>query len=232
MTGFVPRVVDANGGELPAELLHHAIVANLHEENPLCAGAPNPFAVASGMLTEVEFPRGYGYPVLPTDPIEARVVLANPTDRDYADVSFEITLVAKPMSDFASVRDVKPMLVELEPCTHAPMQVEPGSLARRSATYQVPVAGALVVAHGVLHDYGAAIQLTAGKEIMPFWRAEGVQDDRHRLTALTDNPFVDPEGQSFKAGDPLTLGVAYDNTSGEWLTGAGAAAMLYLAPAD
>jgi hypothetical protein len=232
VTGFRPRVVDANGAELPAELLHQAIVSNLHEENPLCAGTPNPFAVASGMLTEVELPQGHGYPILPTDPIEAKVVFANPTDSDYVDVSFEITLVAKPMNDFASIKDVKPMLVELEPCTHAPMQVEPRAFAQKSATYPVPITGALVVAQGVLQDYGAAIQLTAGTEVMPFWRAEGVQDEMHRLSALTDNPFTDPEGRSFKAGDPLTLGVAYDNTSEAWLAGAGAAAMVYLAPAD
>lgn len=231
-TGFVPKVVDANGGELPAELLHSAVVLNLHEENPLCAGSPNPIAAATGMLTEVNLPQGYGYPILPADPIEVRAVLANPTEKSYSDVSFEITLVARAMSDFASVQDVRPILLELDPCGHAPMEVEPHAFAQRSATYQIPIEGNIVVAHGLLQDFGSAVQLTAGTEIMPFWRAEGVQDADHRVTELTGNPFEDADGVAFKAGSSITLGVAYDNLSDDWLRSATAGAMAYLAPKD
>ena len=231
VTGFVPKVVDANGAELPSELLHSAMVFNMHEENPLCAGSPNPFVVASAMMTGVDLPQGYGYPVLATDPIEAKVVLANPTDRDYVDVYFELTLVAKPVSDYAGVKDVKPMFVELEPCTHAAMSVEPGKFVQKSATYQMPVKSQLVVANGELQNYGAAIQLIAGKEISPFWRAEAIEDEKHRISALTDNPFA-ADKISFAAGDSLTFSVAYDNTSDSWLAGANSGAMLYLAPSD
>lgn len=227
VVGFVPKVVDANGSELPAELLHHAVVFNMHEENPICAGQPNPFSVASSMLTEVNLPRGFGYPILPTDPIEARAVLANPTDKSYTDVYFEIALVAKPMNDFAAIRDVKPIYFELDPCTHAPMAVEPHAFSQKSATYQVPMKASLILAHAILEDYGSAVQLTAGKEVMPFWRAEGVQDEEHRVKELTANPFEDASGLSFNAGDPITIGVAYDNSSDAWLTGAVAGAMAY-----
>lgn len=228
--GFVPRVVDVSGGELPAELLHQAIIFNMHEENPLCAGSPNPFAAATAMLTEVNLPQGYGYPILATDPIEAKVVLANPTEKSYSDVYFELTLVAKQMSDFVSIKDVQPMFLELDPCSHAPMEVEPQDFAQRSATYQIPVAASLIVAQGLLQDFGSAVQLTSGLEIMPFWRAEAVQDDEHRVRDLTSNPFEDAEGVSFKAGDQITLGVSYNNLSDEWLKGATAGAMVYLAP--
>ena len=232
VTGFAPKVVDANGSALPPELLHQAIVFNMHEENPLCAGSPNPFVIANAMMTEVELPRGFGYPVLPSDPIEAKVVLTNPTDKDYVDVYFELTLVTKPMSDFANVRDVKPMLLELEPCSHAPMEVEPRAFVQRSATYQVQAASTLVVAHGVIESYGATVHLTANTELLPFWRAEAMRDDGNRVVSLTDNPFIDADGTAFKEGDHITFGAAYDNGSELWLKGATAAAMVYLAPND
>lgn len=229
VTGFIPRVVDANGGELPAELLHHAIVFNLHEENPLCAGRPNPVAVATSMLTKIELPEGYGYPLLPEDPLELEVVLLNGTEKGYSGVSFELTIVARRMSSMASVRDVQPLLLELDPCGHKAMEVEPNVFAERSATYAIPAASSLVLAQGVLQDHGSAVQLTSGEEAEPFWRAEALLDEGHRLRGLADNPFEDPAGIPFKAGDQITAGFAYDNLSEGWLKGATAGAMIYLA---
>ncbi len=232
VTGFVPKVVGPNGAELPADLLHQAVIMNMHEENPLCAGSPNPFVIANSMMTELELPQGYGYPILSSDPIEAKVVLANPTDKDFVDVYFELTLVTRPMSDFSNVRDVKPMMLELEPCTHSTMEVEPQAFVKRSATYQVPSAATLVAAHGMLQRYGAAVDLTAGTEITPFWRAEAMLSEDSGVIALTDNPFVDPGGQVFSEGDRITFSASYDNGSDSWLTGASAAAMVYLATED
>lgn len=233
VTGMVPRVVDTNGGELPAELLHSAIISNMHEDNPFCSNGSggNPFFIASSMLTEVSFPQGYAYPVLATDPLEAQVVLANPTDESFAGVSLELTLVARPMNEFAELRDMKPMLIEPDPCTHAPLTVEPGRVAERSASYPVTMQGDIVVVQGVLQSYGAAIALTAGDEAEPFWYSEAMLDGERRVLELTDNPLVDA-GIAVNVGDVLKMDVTYDNASESWLKGATAAAMVYLAPAE
>ncbi|MFA5810992.1 MAG: hypothetical protein WC956_01510 [bacterium] len=234
ITGFVPRVVDSNGSELPAALLHEAIVSNMHEENPLCGGGGggNPIFIATSMLTEVELPEGYGYPILSTDPIDAQVIFANPTEQSYAGVQFELTLVARPMNEFTQVADVKPLLVEPDPCTHQPLKVEPGAFTEKSATYQMPDAVKVVVAQGALQNFGASIELIAGSEATPFWRAEAKLDEAHQVVELTDNPFTDPKGVPVKQGDSLTLLVTYDNTSEKWLDGATAAAMVYAAPTE
>lgn len=232
VTGFKPKVVNANGEELPAELLHQAIVFNMREENPLCAGAPNPFLIASSILSEINLPQGYGYPILPADPIEASVILKNPTDVSYIDVFFEFTLTARPMSELADFKDVKPVLVEMNPCDHATIEAPPHEVKQQNATYQVPMKSKLVSANAVLQDFGSAIELTKGGEIMPFWRAESILDNNHHVTALTGNPFEDSEGIEFGSADRITLGVSYDNSSDLWLKGATAGAMIYLAPKD
>ena len=229
--GFEPKVVNAQGDELPATLLHHAKLLNAHEENPLCpnSGKGNPFAVSSSLLTNVSLPAGYGYPLLPSDPVEAEVVLHNPGQESYIDVFFEITLLAKPMNEFVALKDVAAMLVDFEPCANQPLEVEPESLREESATYSIEEGGNLIFAHGVLQDYGVAVQLKKKDEINPFWRADAKLDSEHQILDLLDNPFADPAGIPFAKGDNITVGAIYDNFSKSWLHAASAGAMIYLA---
>lgn len=230
VTGFSPRVVDANGSELSGELLHEAFVSNAHEENPLCAGAPNPFFVATSVLTELDLPRGYGYPVLATDPIEARVILKNPTDTNYANVFFEIALSTRPMSEFGNISDVRPVLIEQSPCDHSSPAVAPRTFDSRERIYEIPYRANLVAANAVLQDFGSSVELTKGDETQGLWRAEADVDVGHRIQGFIGNPFEDAEGISFNTDDRLKLTTAYDNTSDAWLQAATAAAIVYLSP--
>ncbi len=231
VTGMIPRVVDASGGELPSTLLHTAMVANLHEENPFCASGTggNPFFIASSMLTEVDFPEGYAYPILPTDPLEARVVFVNPTEQAYTGVTFELTLVTRPMNEFADLMDIKPMLVESDPCTHAPLSLEPDTVSERTATVALTIPGDIVVIQGVLQDYGSRLELGQDGAVEPFWSAEAELDDTYRLTQLSNNPLVGA-GVAVKAGEALTMKAVYNNESSSWLKAATAAIMLYTTP--
>ncbi len=234
VTGFEPRVVDSAGTRLPSELLHQAIISNMHEENSLCSdtGSGNPMFIATSLLTAIELPQGYGYPVMPNDPIDAKIVLTNPTDQSYAGVYFELTLVARPINEFADLKDVKPMLLEMDACNHEPLEIEPGSFSEWRATYKMAQSSTLVAAFGVLQDYGASVELTAGTDLEPFWSAEAELDEKHKIVQLSDSPYVDSGGISFSSGDPVMVEITYDNTSDEWLKGATAGAMVYVAPTE
>lgn len=232
--GFEPKVIDATGQKLPSSLLYQAIISNMHEENPLCSegSGGNPFVVATSTMTKVSLPEGYGYPVIPEDPLEAKVVLHNPTSDNYIDVSFELNIIAKPMNEFTGMKDVKPLLLDIEPCTHKPVPVEPEKFVKRQATFTLPTGGNVIVAHGAVSNYAAFVELIKGNEVMPFWRADAVLDENHVITELTNNPLEDPAGIKIKKGESLTLGAAYDNTRTSWLVGAPAAAMVYFAMDD
>ena len=227
--GFEPKVIDAAGEKLPSTLLHQAVVSNMHEENPVCAEGTggNPFVVATSTLTEINLPEGFGYAVLPEDPLEAKVILYNPTEENYVDVSFELNVVAKPMNEFTGMKDVKPLLLDMEPCTHAAVPVEPEKFVKRQATFTLPGGGNIVVAHAVIQNYGSFVELIKGKDVMPFWKADAILDENHQLTNLTNNPFEDPAGVKIKKNESVTLGVAYENTQNSWLKGASSAAMIY-----
>jgi hypothetical protein len=234
VVGFEPRVVNADGEELDGQLLHSAIVSNLHEENPLCTSSNvgNPFVMSTSTLKDIRFPRGYGYPLLPTDPIEAKVVFRNLTDQGYVDVYFELALITKPMNEFVSMKDLKPMLYDVDACNHQPQAVEPNNISRKQATYTLSEPYKLIMAHGGIQNYGIQVDLTSNKDVLPFWTAETVIDGQSFVIDLRNDPFQDPSGIPFKRGDSLTLGVIYDNTSNEWLEDATAAAMIYFAPQE
>ncbi|MBI4125965.1 MAG: hypothetical protein HY465_00570 [Deltaproteobacteria bacterium] len=228
--GFEPKVIDAHGNDLPATLLRQALMLNNHEENPLCAsgGGGNPIAVATALLTDVALPDGHGYPVLPSDPLEVQVVFQNQTDKAYDSVSFEIALVAKPMNDLIDLKDVQPVFLEFDPCEHALGDIQPGEFSPRTVEAKLPEGGNLVVAHGLLGDYGVSVAITKEKELEPFWKAESELDAEHHLLGLDPNPFEDPAGVAISADAELTLSVTYDNISDRWLTAVPAGAMVYV----
>lgn len=233
---FEPKILDANGRELPGRLLHKAILSNKHDENPVCSGggSGNPFAVATSTLTKVELPEGFGYPLIPEDPLEAKVTFQNGTGQDYTDVTFAFELTAIPMDKTAGFNDVKTILLDTDPCEYKPIALEPGKFLEKSQTFTIAKGGSLMVANGVLSDYGVSVALTHQNEgkatLVPFWRAEAEFDESHQIINLSPNPFIDMAGKKIANGDKLTLGVTFDNYSDEWKNAATGAAMIYLAP--
>lgn len=240
--GFEPKILDANGNKLPGFLLNKAVLINKNESNPLCAsagsGSPaggNPFAMATSSLTKIEFPNGFGYPLLPDQQLEARVTFQNQPDQDYDGVTFSFELIAVPMEKAKNIRDIQALLLDQdESCELKPMKIEPGAFVEKSKTFTIPFNGELLVANGLLTDYGVAVSLIhhEGKNISatPFWRAEAKMDETHHIVELNDNPFFDPSGKELRQGDKITLGVSFDNFSDTWHDQASGSAMLYISP--
>lgn len=234
--GFEPKVIDSKGNKLPGALLQKALILNKSEENPICSSGSrgNPFAVATSTLTKIELPEGYGYPLLPQETLEAEVVFKNSTDEDFTDVIFSFELTAIPMEKGKATKDVQAMLLDHDPCEHKPLAIEPGAYVEKNKTFTVGENGALMIAHGLLSDYGVSVSLSHSQgsdiSVVPFWRAEATLDEDHQIVDLTNNPFFDPQGKELKTGDKLTLGTSFDNFSEEWQMQATGGAMIYLAP--
>ena len=232
ITGFRPSLVDGKGAQLSGDLVQKAVVVNQQEANPFCSGdnKGNPFAVATTTLTPVQFPSGYGYPVLATDPLEARVTLKNPTDTDYFGIYFTFEFDAIPMEKAGNLNDIQAMMLDINPCDEEQLAIEPGKFSEKNKTFTLPQGGGLIVANGLLSDYGVSVSLTQEKQIMPFWKATASLDDDHRIIDLEPNPFVDPAGVQFKKDSKLTIGVAFDNISDQWHQNASGGALVYFAP--
>lgn len=229
LVGFEPRVVDSKGNDLPSELLHQAVVINKNEENALCPGSSgNPFLMSNALLTQANFPSGYAYPLLSTDPLEAEVMLKNESGESYSGVYLELTFLVRPMDAMADFKDLRPVLMEKNPCDHVPPDLPPLGLVEENVSAKLPFAGNLVMSLGLLQDYGAELVLSKNSEPEPIWRMTAQIDEDHKLVELTNNPYEDPAGISVREGDDLTLRYSYNNTKEVWLKYASASAILYI----
>jgi hypothetical protein len=230
MTGFEPHVVDAKGNPLPGKLVQLVILSNTREANALCSTQQtgSPFAATTGMLQKITLPEGFGYPLLPEDPLEAKIVLRNPTDADYTDVYFTFTLTAEPMDVANHKKDVAPLLLDVDPCEHSPITLPPNGMVEKKGSFVAPEDGKIVKAQGLLQEYGVSVSIEASQESSKFtWSAKSQQDDSHQIVSL--ETYENTKGVMVKKDDPIQLGVVYDNFSTDWVNGATAAAMIYIA---
>lgn len=231
ITGFESSVIDSNGNKLPSALLHRAIIFNLHEENPLCGDSKrgNPILAASSTTSSIEFPQGYAYPLLPTDPIELSVSMKNSTDKQYSGVYFSIKLISKPMNEYMKIKDLKPMLISADTCEYRPTKVGAEAIVEEAKTYKFERKSSLMIANATMEDCSVTVALTKKTEAVPFWRVQAKIDDKNNILSLTDNPFIDPAGVSFKSGETVTFSSGFNNTSSKWSNTSTAEVMMYVA---
>lgn len=230
MTGFEPRLVDGKGKALPGQLVQLVVLANGSSANPLCATrqTASPFAATTSLLKKTDLPEGYGYPLLPEDTLEAKIVLRNPTDDDYNDVYFSFTLTAEPMDVANHKKDVAALLLDLDPCDHSSITLPPNGMVEKRGEFVAPEAGKLVKALGLLQDYGVSVAIEASKDASKFnWSANSQLDENHQIVSLGE--YDSDKGAPIKKDDPIRLGVVYDNFSNRWVNDATAAAMVYVA---
>lgn len=230
MTGFEPHIVDAKGVALPKNLVQMVILSNNRETNPLCGTRQtgNPFAATTSLMQGITLPEGYGYPLVPEDTLEAKIVLRNPTSEDIGDVYFTFTITAEPM-DVASVKkDVFPLLLDVDPCDHAPITLPPNGMVEKKGAFVVPEDGRVVKAQGLLQDFGVSVSVDANKDSSNFeWSTTAQLNDEHHIVSL--DAYENSKGANVKKSAAMNLGVVYDNFSSAWVNDATAAAIIYVA---
>lgn len=232
ITSFEPSIEDAEGNPLPPSLVHQIILINHGEENSSCTAKQtgNPFAATTSNLEKIELPEGHGYMLSPADPLEANVVLKNPTDQEYHGIFVKFVLSGEPVDGTKAISDVKPIMVDIDPCNHKAVSIAPGEFVEKTASAIVPESGSLVKAYGLLQDYGVSVSLTTNDEDEPFWQGVAEIDENYQIQGL--EPFEDPAGIPVNKGEKINLTVAYDNVSDEWFDEATGAAMIYVARAE
>jgi hypothetical protein len=229
ITSFEPKIEDAEGNPLLNELVHSIILVNHGEANVLCTTKQvgNPFAAATSLMNAIDLPEGYGYPVLPSDQLEAVAILKNPTSEKLQNVYIKIILRGKKNDGTAHFSDVRPLMMDVDPCEHKPMSIPPEKFVEKTMTGLVPDDGNIVAAHGFLQDYGVSASLTVNGEKEPFWQGIAEIDDEYHITAL--DHYEDAAGVPVKRGDELKFSIVYDNSGDGWYDEATGAAIVYLA---
>lgn len=221
-------IVDHDGNALSGNLIQHILLSNQGEENNLCTTSQsgNPFAAVTSSLNKIELPEKHGYLILQSDPLEAQVVLKNSGLTDFYGIYIKFTISGNKVNGATEIKNVKPILVDLDPCEHKPISIAPGQLAEKTQIAYAPESGSIIKAYGLLQDYGVSISITAKDEKEPFWQGIAKINEDYKVVDLP--PFEDTAGIKLKQGESITMVVAYDNSSDNWYDEATGAAMIYL----
>lgn len=211
MHGFEAVMEDAEGNELPLELLHHVnFIDPDHRElfSPIARRV-----LAAGRETQrQELPRLLGYPITSSDRMLISAMFANPTGRDYPEAYLRVRVFYSAEDEgFIAPRDVYPFYLDvMGPVGDKDFPVPPG---RTEMTWEgsPAIQGRILGIGGHLHDFGKEIRfedVTTGKVL---WRAEAIRDESGRVTGVPTGKLWWRGGLKVRPDHRYRIVVVYEN---------------------
>jgi hypothetical protein len=232
LLGYSPRLVDANGNEVPGRVLHHTAFWNENRSDFLCPNKEEHIFGAGGELTNWAVIPGYGYRVRMGDKIRVETMIHNPTDNSYENVYLEVSIPYKQADSDANIKSVYPAWMDVKSCGNSGYDLPAGN-SEKTGTVPVKYSGILLGVGGHMHDYGKQLVLedTTRKDTVATLDAK--VDDHGELISMPTVLFLDKGGYKFSAGDVLKISATYDNTTGKLLPdGAMGIVVGYFVPND
>jgi hypothetical protein len=221
--GLGYQLVDANGKELPDEMLHHLnLIAPAHRE--LFSGIMLRIGAAGPETRPYSVPSFIGYRVQAGDTILIKAMLHNPTGVSYQGVRLRVRLPVTKGATWVRPLSVQPLYLDVMPPagTHA-FDLPPGHFTK-SWEGKPAIAARLLAAEGHMHQYGTALRLedvTTGDLI---WEARPRLDDQHRVLSMPTRYFL-PFGVKLHPDHTYRLTAEYDNPTDKVLVDGGMGAL-------
>lgn len=211
MHGFDVSMRDADGNEIPMDLLHHVNFID-PDKRDLFAPIARRVMAAGRETSTKEMPKLIGYPVQAGDRMLISAMFANPLDRDFLQAYLHIRFSYSLEQDgLIQPRDVYPFVFDvMGPVGPKDFNVPPGTTVR---TFEASpaVEGRILGMGGHLHDYGTALRfedVTTGDVI---WDARPEYDETGRLTGVSDGRFWWKGGVRVYPDHVYRLYVEYEN---------------------
>src|SRR5499427_10458391 len=92
LLAYHPKLVDAEGNEVPGRVLHHTAFWNENRADFLCPNKEEHIFGAGGEMTNWGQVPGYGYRVQKDDQIRIETMVHNPTGTSYENVFLEVRI--------------------------------------------------------------------------------------------------------------------------------------------
>ncbi len=232
LLAYSPKLVDADGKEVPGRVLHHTAFWNENRADFLCPNKEEHIFGAGGELTQWAEVPGYGYRVLMGDKIRVETMVHNPTDTSYDKVYLEVTIPYQQAADGPPSKSVYPTWMDVKSCGNSAYDLPAGD-SERTGTVTVKYPGVLLGVGGHMHDYAKQLILEDVSRKETVATLDAKVDDRGELLSMPTVLFLDRGGYKFAAGDVLKVSATYDNTTGKLLRdGAMGIVVGYFVPAD
>ena len=227
ITSAQATLLHEDGTPIPHHLvhLHHAVWANLAEQDTTCSTLPERFFATGKERTLVQLPPGYGYYWSHQPPLAAPIYPpywgmvaelegGHPGETVETYVQLDLGFVEAPAG---ALTDVEPIWLDVRNCYQDPVFDVPRRANRprfrERWTYTMPVGGEFVAMAGHLHDGGIKLTLTDVGSGEPVFTSKALYEKRKRPWYLTGmSSFSGVPGMQVDAGDALLLTAVYDST--------------------
>ena len=217
--GFHVAAVDAHGGPMSRDLIHHFTLLNF-DRRTLFDPFVERLASARYENEDVVAPKTLGAPLAKGTRMGVYMMWFNSHPDTVKGAYVKLTLLYMPSNMQPPPTSALPVVmdVDLVPGADNMYPVPPGK-TERTRIFRFPIAGRLLAAGGHLHEYGAYIRLedsVSGKVLVDL---RPVIDRQGHMLGMTRKLFaVSGAGLRIEANHPYRLTAAYDNTTKDTLS--------------
>jgi hypothetical protein len=226
LAGFRLAVWDADGNELPRDIIHHVIAVNF-DRRQLVYPIPERIFGFGTETPDIKLPGSIEVPLERGDSIGFYAMWNNATGQALEGVFVEVVL---PYSSEGEDREqALPIYMDTSNRIGGKTSFDlPPGLSAQSYEFQIPTSGALLAAGGHLHDYGVELRIEEVVSGRTVTRIEAERTEDGHVTAVEQRVYR----RLFKLLDdrvPLEAGVryrvvgVYDNPTGEVIKDGGMA---------
>jgi hypothetical protein len=234
LLAYSPRLVDADGTEVPKRVLHHTAFWNENRADFLCPNKEEHiFGAGSEMTNWIEVP-GYGYRVQKGDEIRVETMVHNPTATSYESVFLEVRIPYQEAyaPGHPARKSYYPAWIDAKSCGNSGYDLKPGKNIKEGVV-ALKYAGVLLGVGGHMHDYAKRIVLEDISRKDTVAALDAKVDSQGQLLGMPTVTFFDKGGYKLAAGDVLKTSATYDNPTGKVLRdGAMGIVVGYFVPDD
>ncbi len=234
LLAYSPRLVDANGNEVPGHVLHHTAFWNENRADFLCPNKEEHiFGAGSEMTNWIQIP-GYGYRVQKGDKIRIETMVYNPTGTSYKNVFLEVRIPYQEADAPGppAPKSYYPAWIDAKSCGDSSYDLKPGKNIKEGVV-ALKYSGVLLGVGGHMHDYAERIVLEDVSRKETVAALDAKVDSQGRLLGMPTVIFFDKGGYKLAVGDVLKTSATYDNPTGKLLRdGAMGIVVGYFVPDD
>lgn len=218
LLAYSPKLVDANGNEVPGRALHHTAFWNENRVDFLCPNKEEHiFGAGSEMTNWAQVP-GYGYRVQKGDQIRIETMVHNPTGTSYENVFLEVRIPYQEADapGAPARKNYYPAWMDAKSCGSSSYDLIPGKNIKEGEV-ALKYSGVLLGVGGHMHDYGRRIVLEDVSRKETVVALDAKVDSQGQLLGMPTVTFFDKGGYKLAAGDVLKISATYDNPTGKML---------------
>jgi hypothetical protein len=227
--GFRIGLVDANGKDLPRDVIHHLIMVNFSRRQLVYAAAER--LMGAGTETDdVSVPKTIGVPMTPGMQLGMYVAWHNDTGKDLKDVYLKVTMLWTPKNQNPQPVNSMPVYMDVNLTVGGSntFDVPPGK-SEKAYEFTLPVGGRLLGVGGHLHDYGVRVRLEDAETGKVITTVAAKRDSAGKVSKIDRRLFgVTGDGLQLKEGRRYRVVGEYDNPTGETLVKGAMASMVGL----